>query len=444
MIVNVRAARAFFNPRARFFCDNGGMEKWLSVPAARARITDGVEPLRESENAKLPDALGRVLAEDVVAPFNVPAFDNSAMDGFACRFDDVGGGDRQLTIVGEAFAGRPCDREVKGGECVKIMTGAPVPAGADVIVPVEETRAADNDTVTVNANDKRRRCLHIRNAGEDLRKGEAAVGAGELCMPAHLGLMASLGAAQVRVVRRLRAGFFSTGDELRALDTPDGKPPDKLAPGEIYDSNRHTLRAMIMRMGFEPVDYGVVRDDRAALARALDDAAAQCDFVISSGGASVGEADFIREVLAARGEVLFWKVAMRPGRPLAYGKVRAPDGRKVDFLGLPGNPVSVMVCFYQFAAAALWKKAGRKDYKSPPLFKAAAGAAIRKPRGRMEFQRASLQLKDGVCIATPAPDQGSGILSSMARADCFIVLPEESEGVQAGGDVSVQLFTGIV
>ncbi|MGI9338678.1 MAG: molybdopterin molybdotransferase MoeA [Gammaproteobacteria bacterium] len=417
------------------------MQKWLSVADARRRILDGVLPITQREDVALRRMPGRVLAADIIAPFNVPAFDNSAMDGFACRFDDIGDignigdGEVMLNIVGESFAGRPCAREVAGGECIKIMTGAPLPTGADIVVPVEETRDGGKSQVAITSG-KRRRFLHCRFAGEDLPENAVAVCAGQLCRPAHIGLMASLGVGRAEVFRRLRVAFFSTGDELREA----GKQKGKLGHGEIYDSNRHTLLAMIERMGFDALDLGVVPDDIGKIESAVDTAAKDADFIISSGGASVGEADFIRQVLASRGEVLFWKVAMRPGRPLAYGKVG-----EVDFLGLPGNPVSVMVCFYQFAAAALWKKAGRSNITPPPLFPATAAADMRKVKGRTEFQRATLrQDENGKWLATPAADQGSGILSSMANADCFVVLPEESDGAAKGDIVQVQLFEGLV
>lgn len=419
------------------------VQKWLSVEDARRRILDGVVPLTEVESAGANDMLGRVLAADIIAPFDVPAFDNSAMDGFACCYDDVGNiadnAEAVLDIVGESFAGRPCARGIQSGECIKIMTGAPMPLGADIVVPVEESRnidEVDKKQVAIMAA-KRRKFLHCRFSGEDMKKDSIALCAGRLCRPAHIGLMASLGVVNAKVFRRLRVAFFSTGDELQeAAKAGD----NKLQSGQIYDSNRHTLRAMIERMGFDALDIGVVPDDIGAITKAVDDAADNADFIISSGGASVGEADFIRKVLASRGEVLFWKIAMRPGRPLAYGKVKG-----VDFLGLPGNPVSVMVCFYQFAAAALWKKAGRGDINPPPLFSAIAAADVRKVKGRTEFQRATLQSGEGgQWFATPAKDQGSGILSSMANADCFIVLPEESDGAAKGDIVQVQLFEGVV
>ena len=278
----------------------------------------------------------------------------------------------------------------------------------------------------------RRAGAHIRLAGEDLQAGAVALARGQLCLPAHIGLLASLGLQTARVYRPLRVAFFSTGDEVRAGG-------EALGGGDVYDSNRHTLRAMLQRMAFEAIDVGIVPDDKTRLRKALQ-TAASADAIITSGGASVGEADHIRAVLNECGEAKFWKVAMRPGRPLTYGKVG-----NADFFGLPGNPVSVMVCFYQFVQAALWKRAGRVGASAAPLFFAKAAAPLRKARGRVEYQRGILSAgANGEWQVSPTGDQGSGILSSMARANCFIVLPAECEGVAAGEQTQVQLFEGLV
>ena len=405
---------------------------WKSVEEAREFILSRIVAVGESERTPLRDALGRVLAEDVAAPFDVPGFDNSAMDGHACRIADLpdspSAAARPLREVGAAFAGRPCDSAVGEGECARIMTGARIPQGADIVIPQEEIDSADGKVVV--AFGKRKAGMHIRLAGEDLREGEVALSAGKLCMPADIGLLGSLGKTEVVVKRRLRVAFFSTGDELKS-------PGEPLLPGEIYDSNRHTIFAMLRRMGAETMDLGTVGDCPRALSAVMD-AAQGADAAIASGGASVGEADFIRPALAERGEVLFWKVAMRPGRPLAYGKLGT-----TDFFGLPGNPVSVMVCFYQFAQAALWKRAGRTDYIAPPLFTAKASAPIRKSPGRAEYQRGILRQEEGEWRVSPTGDQGSGILSSMTRANCFIVLEESRGNVAAGEEVQVQLFDAI-
>ena len=407
------------------------MEKWKSVLEARELILSQISPVSGAAQVPLRDALGRILSEDVIAPFDVPGFDNSAMDGYACRFADLSDQtETELQVAGRAFAGAPFDGEIGAGQCVRIMTGARIPEGVDIVVPQEEARA-EEDKAHI-ASGKRKAGMHIRRAGEDLRSKEAALSAGVLCTPAQVGLLGSIGATEVRVRRKLRVAFFSTGDELKT-------PGDTLLPGEIYDSNRHTIFAMLSRMGVEPLDLGVVADCPDQLAQTMDFAMHNADAVIASGGASVGEADYIRPVLAQRGEVLFWKVAMRPGRPLAYGKLGS-----ADFFGLPGNPVSVMVCFYQFVQPALWRLAGRIGYDIAPMFRATAAASLKKSPGREEYQRGILSRTANGWEVSPTGDQGSGILSSMTRADCFIVLEESQGPVSQGEQVWVQVFEGLM
>ncbi|MGI9297377.1 MAG: molybdopterin molybdotransferase MoeA [Gammaproteobacteria bacterium] len=414
-------------------------EKWKSVREAREFILSRISPVKETVRAPLRDALGRVLAADVVAPFDVPGFDNSAMDGYACRIADLSATkETPLRIVGRAFAGAPSAAAAGEKECVRIMTGARIPAGADIVIPQEETRGGGEsgengggEIVILPAG--RRAGTHIRRAGEDLRRGKVALAAGAFCRPAEIGLLGSLGLTEIAVKRRVRAAYFSTGDELKS-------PGDPLSPGEIYDSNRHAIFAMLARMNMDGLDLGVVPDSPDALAAAMDAAMRCADVVVASGGASVGEKDFIRSALASRGEVLFWKVAMRPGRPLAFGKLG-----DADFFGLPGNPASVMVCFYQFVQAALWKRAGRTGYELPPTISADTATPLKKSPGREEYQRGILRVRaDGDYEVSPVGDQGSGILSSMTRANCFIVLEESRGAVAAGERVRVQMFEGLV
>lgn len=398
-------------------------------------ILSRVLPIKGATRVFLRDALGRVLAENVAAPFNVPGFDNSAMDGYACRAADLSEKNPvSLRIIGRAFAGAPSAVRVGGGECVRIMTGARIPDGADIVVPQEEVGAAAEDSAEI-APAARKTGTHIRRAGEDLRRGEVALAAGTFCTPAEIGLLGSLGKTEIAVMRRVRVAYFSTGDELKSVG-------DSLAPGEVYDSNRHSIFAMLARLGMDALDLGVVPDSPEDLAAAMDAAMHNADVVVASGGASVGEADFIRPVLAQRGEVVFWKVAMRPGRPLAFGKLG--ESGECDFFGLPGNPVSVMVCFYQFVQAALWKRAGRLGYMPPPFLEAKAARALKKSPGREEYQRGVLRVSEnGEYEVSPTGDQGSGILSSMTRANCFIVLEEERGKVAAGERVRVQMFAGL-
>ena len=409
------------------------MTQWKPVDEARRDILAEVVAINETETVAVADALQRITANDIIAPFNVPGHDNSAMDGYACRLDDVCSGDKTLRVVGAAFAGHSFAGDFAAGECVKIMTGAKLPPATEVIIPQEETQAAASDSVMICANTKRQAGQHIRRAGEDLQAEAIALPARTLCHPADIGLLASLGLQEVALMRRLRVAFFSTGDEIRQAG-------ESLGDSDVYDSNRHTLQAMLTRMGFEAVDFGVIPDDKTQLNKTLKQAAQTSDAIITSGGASVGEADHIRTVLNECGRVYFWKVAMRPGRPLTYGKIG-----NADFFGLPGNPVSVMVCFYQFVRNALWKRAGRMGEYDIPLFSAVTTTALRKAPGRTEFQRGWLSAAaDGKLSVTVTGDQGSGILSSMTRANCFIVLPESSERVNAGDSVSVQPFNGIV
>lgn len=416
------------------------MENWISVGEAQGAILAQVRAIDETLLVPVAEALMRVNGEDVVAPFDVPGHDNSAMDGFACLFDDVSDAARELRVAGASFAGHPFAGAVCAGECVQVMTGARLPQGTEIVIPQEETEVleagADSkpQRVRILENARRKRGQHLRFAGEDIRAGAVALPRGQLCYPAEVGLLASLGLAQVRVVRPLRVAFFSTGDEIRSIGEP-------LGSSDVYDSNRHTLRAMVQRMGFEAIDGGIVKDDRAALAAAIDEATAAADVVLTSGGASVGAADFIREVLTERGQMHFWKVAMRPGRPLTFGTIN-----DTPFFGLPGNPVSVMVCFYQFVQAALWQRAGRTQRATAaPLATAIARTDLRKVAGRTEYQRGWVsQDDDGEFYVSATGDQGSGILSSMTHANCFIVLPAETTTIAAGDRVQIQLFEGLV
>jgi molybdopterin molybdotransferase len=404
-----------------------------SMPVAKAReyIRAVLEPVTTFERLHIRDALGRVLASDVISPVNVPGHDNSAMDGYAVRFGDLKpDAEATLKLVGTAFAGQPFDGTVNAGETVRIMTGAVLPRGADTVI-MQERAAATGDSVSVSAVPSAG--TNTRKAGEDLKKGEAALNKGQLVRPAELGLMASLGIGEVSVYRRLRVAFFSTGDELVSIGQP-------LGPGQIYDSNRYTLYGMLTRAGCELLDMGVIRDTPEAIEQAFAEASEAADVIITSGGVSVGEADFVKQILDRMGEVLFWKIAMKPGRPMAYGKI----GR-AHFFGLPGNPVAVMVTFYQFVRDALAMLQGQTTIKPLPTMKARCTAPIKKAPGRTEFQRGILsRAEDGEWTVRPTGDQGSGILSSMSQAHCFIVLPAETGRLDAGAIVEVQSLEGLV
>lgn len=403
----------------------------LSVRDAQRIIRDFVVPVRAVERVAIRAALGRVLAADIVSPIDVPAHDNSAMDGYALRGADLHP-DRPTTlrVLGTVYAGRGSDTVFEPGACIRIMTGGVMPVGCDTVVPQEfTTEAADGVVVppgVVRSGDNR------RFAGEDLKRGSAALRQGKVLRPADLGLLASLGVAEAPVRRRLRVAFFSTGDELRSIGEP-------LGDGCVYDSNRYTIHGMLTRLGCEVIDMGIVRDDPRALETALRDACECADAIVTSGGVSVGAADYTREVMARLGDVTFWKIGMRPGRPLAFGRVRS-NGRGAFLFGLPGNPVAVMVSFYFFAREALLRMMGAE---APlPLVRARSAGAIRKKPGRTEYQRGILSA-DGREVRVTG-SQGSGILRSMSEANCMIVLHDEQGSVAAGDEVDVLLFEGLV
>jgi molybdopterin molybdotransferase len=399
----------------------------LRVDKANEAIRACLVPIKENQKIPTREALGRVLAEDIVPSINVPAHDNSAMDGYAVRFSDLKNEPVTLQEIGSAFAGRVFEGKVGPGQCVRVMTGAVMPAGTDTVVIQEVTRK-EADRVVIPAGQKKSQ--NVRYAGEDLKAGVPVLKRGKELGPAELGLIASLGIPQVAVMRKLRVAFFSTGDELASIGTP-------LKPGEVYDSNRYTLYGMLARLGVEIIDLGVVRDDPAQLEAALRKAAS-ADAIITTGGVSVGEADFVKQLMAKLGEVLFWKIAMRPGRPMAFGKIQN------SFLfGLPGNPVAVMVTFYQFVRDALLHLSGRTDDYAIPLLKVAAAVPLRKVAGRTEYQRGVLFREGGDWKVRTTGQQGSGVLRSMSEANCFIVLEHDRGKIEAGELVSVQLMDAL-
>lgn len=402
----------------------------LPVPAALGRIDTLVEPVTGHERLALRQALGRVLAETVTSPLDVPAHTNSAMDGYAvCSADLPGEGTRELAIIGSAFAGAPFQSQGKPGTTVRIMTGAVLPRGYDTVVMQEHVQR-DGERLRIGSGHKPGQ--NVRQAGEDLARGGVVYRPGQLIRPAQLGVLASLGVNELRVRRRPRVAFFSTGDELRCLG-------QSLGPGEIYDSNRYTLYGMLARLGVELLDMGVVRDDPQELEMALREASQAADAIITSGGVSVGEADFVKDILDRLGRVDFWKIAMKPGRPLAFGRVG-----EALFFGLPGNPVSVMVTFYQFVQPALRRMMGQLETREVRV-QVPCLSRLKKRPGRTEFQRGVLeQQADGSLVVRSTGQQGSGILSSVSQANCFIVLPEEWGEVAAGTLVEVQPFEGLV
>ncbi|WP_179402552.1 gephyrin-like molybdotransferase Glp [Burkholderia guangdongensis] len=414
----------------------------LSLADAQALALRVAIPVDASETVPLRGALGRVLATDVHAPFDIPAYDNAAMDGYAFDGAELASaapdGHVMLAVAGAAFAGRPFDGTVPAHGCIRIMTGAPMPAGCDTVI-AQERVSTQADAIRFAARDVPRGA-NCRRAGEDLARGACALAAGRVLRTADLGLLASFGVASVAVRRRLRVAVFSTGDELR-------EPGEPLAAGSLYDSNRPMLVAMLERLGVEPLDLGIVRDDPAALEAALRDAvAARADAVITSGGVSVGEADFTRDVMARLGDVTFASLALRPGRPLACGTLAPADGdtRPALFFGLPGNPVATAVTFHAIVRPALRAMAGART-PPPALHAALSTHALKKRAGRTEYLRGiATRDVDGTWRVAPAGSQSSASLSGLSAANCFIVLGHDAGNVDAGAPVDVLPFDGLI
>ena len=409
-----------------------------------------VQPVTGTEDIGLFDALGRVLARDVVSPISVPPHDNSAMDGYAFTgAQRVAGQPLTLRVVGKALAGTAWSGTIAQGECIKIMTGAVMPPGLDTVVPQELTTATQDGRIAIAADVPLRVGANRRLKGEDLMQGRVALARGEPLTPAALGLLASLGLQSVTVFRRLRVAYFSTGDEILSL----GEPPRE---GAVYDSNRHAVRGLLARLGVEVIDLGVVRDDPALLEAALRDAAARADAIVTSGGVSAGEADHTRTMMKKLGDVAFWRIAMRPGRPMAAGRIQAKSASSACpasagsyenssiLFGLPGNPVAVMVTFLAFVRPALLRMMG-STRAAPPLLRAVAASPLRKKPGRTEYQRGIVTAEpDGALRVRTTGSQGSGVLSSMVHANGLIVLGHNQGDVAAGDAVDVMLFDGAI
>jgi molybdopterin molybdotransferase len=397
----------------------------MPVTQARQLIKQFLSPVKEHETIQLQHALHRTLASDIPSPLNVPPHNYSSMDGYAIRYADLTSSRNQLKKIGTSFAGHGFKERVAAGECVRIMTGATIPEGCDTVVMQEQVKV-NGDLIDLGSGHKPGQ--NIRLVGEDIRKGSVVLAQGKRVGPAEMGLLASLGCNEVHVYRKLRIAIFSTGDELV-------QPGSSLSADQIYDSNRYTLIGLLNELGAVVLDMGSIRDDKDAVRSALKKASSQADVIITSGGVSVGDADYIKELLDELGEVVFWKLAMKPGRPLAYGKVG-----HCHFFGLPGNPVAVMVTFLQFVRNALWELMGQ--HPQPAFnFQATCTTPIKKAAGRTEFQRGILsQDGEGNWLVQTTGEQGSGVLSSMSKANCFIVLAMEQGNVDKGSVVQIQLF----
>jgi molybdopterin molybdotransferase len=411
-------------------CQNDFDPNSLSFEQALERVKQLVTPLIGRRCVTIREAIGRVLANDVTSPLNVPPFINSAMDGYAISSENLNEPKEiSLKVIGKSFAGQPFTGKVNSGECVRIMTGAIVPDGSDTVV-MQEHAEVNGDSIKIEACHKKGQ--NVRHPGDDFSTGDTIIKAGERLSPAKLGLLASVGVTELNIVRTPVVAFFSTGDELKSVG-------QTLQPGDIYDSNRYILFGMLQAMGVQCIDMGVIPDIKEKIEETLLEATKCADVVITSGGASVGEADYIKVILDEIGQVDFWKIAMKPGKPLAFGKIN-----DALFFGLPGNPVSAMATFYQFVQPSLKLLEGEITEK-PILLKAKCLSKLKKRPGRKDFQRGiASSNENGELIVDTTGIQGSHMLSSMSKANCFIVLSAESGDVEANSLVEVQLFNELI
>ncbi|USE37896.1 molybdopterin molybdotransferase MoeA [Endozoicomonas sp. SCSIO W0465] len=397
----------------------------MRLEVALSRLINDTNPVSGTETVALESSLGRVLAEQIISPINVPAHDNSAMDGYALAVKDLQSGDT-LPLAGQSLAGHPYSGEIPAGQCIRIMTGASIPPGADVVIMQEQAEATEQGIRFLQKPVKSGN--NIRKAGEDIPAGAQVFTPGRRIRPQDIGLLASLGIAQVKVYRKVRVAVFSTGDELKL-------PGEPLGPGDIYDSNRFVIKAMLKKLAVDIIDLGKIPDDKAALREAFLRADREADAVISSGGVSVGDADYTKDILDELGETGFWKLAIKPGKPFAFGQL--PNS---VFFGLPGNPVSATVTFQQLAAPTLRHMMNQQPEQKIELT-LTTETQLRKRPGRRDFQRGRLVYHEsGELQVLSTGHQGSGVLSTMSGSDCYIVLAEEDGDKQAGERVKVQLF----
>jgi molybdopterin molybdotransferase len=402
-------------------CDSPGL---LPIQSAISTMLNQVIPVLESEQIELENALGRVLAMNVVSNINVPPNDNSAMDGYAMRCEDLIG-NNPLQLVGTALAGAPFKHKVLAGQCIRIMTGAVIPQGADSVVMQENTETQDGLVIFKQIP---KWGNSVRKAGEDIQQGSVVVTKGTKLTPAYLALIASVGIAEISVIRHIKVGLIATGDEL----THPGHP---LTDGAIFESNRYALSALLTTFPVVLFDLGIVKDDKDDLKAAFEKAGNHCDLVLSCGGVSVGDADFVKEILDELGSINFWKVAIKPGKPFAFGQLG-----NAFFCGLPGNPVSSYVTFEQLVTPVLQKLSGQ-TYLPAPHFVAKAASLIRKRPGRTDYQRGLFYRDEqGELLVKPNGKQGSGIMSSIAHANCYMILEQDTGDVQEGEAVNIQPF----
>lgn len=401
----------------------------ISVAQALSQIQSNTHALQQSELLPIRDCLNRICSDPIRSTINVPGHANSAMDGYAIAFSDLKVEEGQITAfkeIGTAFAGRGLDAVCESGQCVRIMTGAVIPDGCDTIIMQEQAEQRDDGLIAVGSNHQLGE--NVRYAGEDIKQGEVVLDQGNKIGPADLGVLASMGISEISVFRKPVVAFMSTGDELVSVDKP-------LQKGQIYDSNRYTLYGMLAQLEVDMIDLGVIEDNFESIRSALLGAAQKADLIITTGGVSVGQADFIKTALEDIGQPSFWKIAIKPGRPLTFGQIE--DSL---FIGLPGNPVAVMVTFNHFVIPALRKLSGAPPTQVPVVL-ATSTEKMRKRAGRMEIQRGIASLsEDGQWQVCKTGKQGSGILTSMSRGNCFILLREDNDGIDIGDQIEIRLF----
>lgn len=403
-------------------CDAPGL---MPIEEAMEKMLSPIKPIQTTLRLPLADAIGFVLAQDILSPINVPPFDNSAMDGYAIRRADLS---KQaiLPLAGKSFAGQPFEGEWPAGSCIRIMTGAKIPDGADAVVMQENTEVSDEGIRFLQTDVKPNN--NIRPTGDDIRQGDVVLPKGARLTARDIPMIATLGVSHVEVVRKPRVAFFSTGDELKPLGEP-------LLDGQIYDSNRYGIKPLIENFGCEPIDLGIVPDCPEALAATFEQAQRLADVVVTSGGVSVGEADYTKDILEQLGEIGFWKLAIKPGKPFAFGQLSS-----AWFCGLPGNPVSAVLTLYVLVQPMLAKLAGHTQWQAPPMIPAVTNTAFKKSPGRTDYQRGIYRIENGQFVVETTGNQSSGAFRSMSLANCFVILERERGNVAEGETVHIQLF----
>ncbi|ELV8803407.1 molybdopterin molybdotransferase MoeA [Vibrio vulnificus] len=403
-------------------CDAPGL---MPIEDAMEKMLSRIKPIQTTLKLPLAEALGYVLAEDILSPINVPPFDNSAMDGYAVRLADLEH-NQPLPLAGKSFAGQPFDGEWPQNSCIRIMTGAKIPEGCDAVIMQENTEASDEGIVIQQCQIKPNE--NIRPTGDDIQAGDLVLAQGARLTPRDIPMIASLGISHVTVVRKPRVAFFSTGDELKSLGEP-------LLEGQIYDSNRYGIKPLIENFGCEAIDLGIIPDCPETLKNTFEKAQSLADVVVTSGGVSVGEADYTKDILEQLGEIGFWKLAIKPGKPFAFGKLST-----AWFCGLPGNPVSAVLTMYVLVQPMLAKLAGHSQWKAPESIPATTRTAFKKAPGRTDYQRGIYTIENGQFFVETTGNQSSGAFRSMSLANCFVVLERERGGVEVGETVNIELF----